>query len=111
MKFVETRGSCVPCAHHGGILLISQVLLRPPVILLVGISSHFHFSQCKLQQSGFKGYFVLEYLMQKMKRPVLLLLKILQRLFSLLLRSQLVIQMRCHLNEDENMLHLSGMWN
>lgn len=49
--------------------------------------------------------------MLKVKLLVLLLLKNQQRVFSLLLRSQLVIKMRCHLNEDENMQHLSGMWN
>lgn len=56
----------------------------------------------ELQQSSFKDCFVLGYLMKKRKLLVPFLLKFWQRVFFLLLRSQLVIKTRCHFNEDEN---------
>lgn len=49
--------------------------------------------------------------MLKRKLLVPFLLKVWQRVFFLLLRSQLVIKMRCHFNEDENMQHLNVTWN
>lgn len=84
---------------------------RPPVILLMEFHHITLVCPQKVSQLDFKGCFALEYLMIKRKLLVPFLLKFWQRGFFLLLRSQLVIKMKWHFNEDENMQHLNVRWN
>lgn len=109
------RWNCVLSAHHGEILLISEVLSGWETTCdtadVVFIIFRYLLIEGELERSGFKDCFVLEYLMMKRKWLVPFLVKLWQRGFFLLLRSQLVIKMRCHFNEDENMQHLNAMWN